>query len=173
MTLVREARARGVEARALSFPSTDPATDIDAVARMERARTVLVGLHRPLVGAARFGGPLVAIAGRFEGAVCMLHDVDARDPRRILFAPGGEHEAYARDIAERLGRRGTLTLFEAPIDTDPVTALLAAATNHDLVVVGAGAAWDLSLHAFGVHVPRLIGESPRSLLVVHGGRGAG
>jgi hypothetical protein len=155
----------------LSFPSSNPPRDILAIATLKDADVVLLGVHRPLVGTAWLGGPLLEVAQRANQDVCMFHDTGlSGPPRRILLAPGGEHGEAARRLGDRMARdaRVTVDVFQAPANGDAVAALVAAASRYDLVLAGVGETWALPMNLFDVREHPLVTALPCSLLAIHG-----
>ncbi len=170
-SLARIATTSGVEMEAILLTSTDRTGDIVHIARLKSAGAILLGIHRPLVGEARLGGPLLAIASRSTADVAMFHDNGLRNVRRVLLALGGANDAGAKRIAERIAFNKTVELgvLDARRDARRVDALLGAAHGYDLVVVGAGAEWELPMNLFDLRAPRLLTELSTSLLIVHAG----
>ena len=171
-SLARLAGEMGAPLEPLSITSSDPAGDIVAVAELKAATAVLVGIHRPLVGEARLGGPLLAITHKAKADVCMFRDDGLRQVRRVLLALGSSHDDAARRMAERFAMTEgvELAVFDGRRDAGRVEALLSAARGYDLVVVGVGSEWDLPMNVFDLRAPRLLTELACSLLIVHGGR---
>lgn len=168
--LALEARGLGASVEPLSFASADPAKSIVEVARLREAAVIVLGLHRPLLGTARFGGPVVQVAHASNRDVCMLHDQGLTSLRRVLLATGGAMDGPATRIAERLASAPGIELVRLSTvgSSDRVQSVLDAADEVDLVVVGAGAEWELPLNSIDVRTPRLFSELACSLLVVHG-----
>lgn len=168
--LAEEARRLGAPVEAFGFPSSAPARDIVAVAALKEADLVLLGLHRPLMGTAWLGGPLLEITQRARQTVCMFHDNGFERPARVLLLRGGEHFEAARSVAERLAQDPgvELTLFDREPGEPAMSALLAAASRFDLVVVSVGPEWGLAMNVFDVRVHPLVTELSCSLLAVHG-----
>jgi Kef-type K+ transport system membrane component KefB len=169
--LASDARAMGADVEEVTFSSSDPPRDILAMAVLKDADVVLLGLHRPLMGTAWLGGPLLEVAQRARQDVCMFHEVGRARPRRILLAGGGEHGEAARRIADRLARdaRVEVTPFVTPAGQESIPALLLAAAGYDLVVAGVGEVWGLPMSLFDVREHPLVTGLPCSLLAVHGG----
>ncbi|MFN7146224.1 MAG: cation:proton antiporter, partial [Myxococcota bacterium] len=165
--LVAEARRLGAEVRALSFPSSDPARDIVAVAGLTGADVILLGLHRPLMGTARLGGPLREITQHAHSDVCMFQDAGLEQVRNVLLVPGGEHAEAVERVAARLARDPGVTVTRLPGNAG-IPELLAAARGRDLVIASVGSAWGLPMNAFDVREHPLVTALPCSLLAVHG-----
>ncbi len=171
--LAAEARRLGARVDALEFSSSQPARDIVAVAALKDAGLILLGLHRPLMGTAWLGGPLLEVAQRARQTVCMFHDKGFMGPHRVLLLPGGDHAEAARVVAERIARgpQVQLTAYRPPADQPLIPALLAAAAGFDLVVAGVGPEWGLAMNVFDVRAHPLVTGLPCSLLAVHGASG--
>lgn len=171
--VAEHASRHGVEIETHSFPSADPAADIVAVASRQRARLVLLGLHRPLMGTARLGGPLPHVAEHLDGDLGMFLDRGLAHVDKVLVARGGEHDEAAARIGARLAAGGARVVeLRAAPGEDALPALLrAAAEGYDLVVAGAGKAWDLPMHAFDLRDHPMFTQVPCSLLVAHGPEG--
>jgi Kef-type K+ transport system membrane component KefB len=172
--LSRLAAGLGARVEAISFASADPVDGIVRAANLRGADPIVLGLHRPLLGTARLGGPLVGVVGKVDADVCMFHDAGLRHLRRILLATGCTEDAAATRIADRLANApGTrLTRLHLDHDATRVEKLLAVGRQYDLVVVGAGAEWELPMHLFELRNPRLVTELKTSLLAVASGRSA-
>ena len=167
-TLANHARALGVDVETVTFPSSDPPRDICVVASLKHADLVLLGLHRPLLGTAHLGGPLIEVAKGLACDAAMFHDVGFEHARRVLVARGGANDAAVMRVAARLVPGATVTEFHAPTGVDPIDALSDAATAYDLLVAGVGPEWDLAMQAFDVREHRLLSRLRCSLLAVHG-----
>lgn len=169
--LARMSAGYGAPMEAISLTSSDRTGDIIQIAHLKNAGAILLGIHRPLMGEARLGGPLLAIASRSTADVAMFRDNGLRQVRRVLLALGGANDAGARRMAERIAENPTVELgvLDARRDAKRVDALLSAAHGYDLVVVGAGVEWELPMNLFDLRAPRLLTDLPTSLLIVHGG----
>ncbi|MDP2309275.1 MAG: cation:proton antiporter [Pseudomonadota bacterium] len=172
--LAEEARRLGATVEAFGFPSSAPARDIVAVASLKEADIVVLGLHRPLMGTAWLGGPLLEITQRARQTVCMFHDAGFVRPGRVLLLSGGDHAEAARRVAERLARdpQVHLTLFAQGPGEAAIPALLAAAGGYDLVIASVGPEWGLAMNSFDVRAHPLVTELSCSLLAVHGASAA-
>jgi Kef-type K+ transport system membrane component KefB len=150
------------------FESGDPARDICALASREGARLILLGLHRPLVGTARLGGPLVAIAHGADCDIAMVHDTGFTRARRVLLALGTPHDAATSRVGDLLRAAGaSFETFRPSNAGDAVNELAARADGFDLVIAGAGTTYGLRIASFELRdfeVFRILGPS---LLVVH------
>ncbi|GDX78310.1 sodium:proton antiporter [Deltaproteobacteria bacterium] len=169
-TLARAAAEAGGTLEPLALTSSDRTGDIVHLAALKQAGAILLGIHRPLVGEARLGGPLLTIASRAKTDVCMFRDNGLRQVRRVLLALGSVHDEAARRVAERIASSPgvELAVLDGRRDAGRVEALLAASRGYDLVVVGVGAEWDLPMYVFDLRAPRLLTELGASLLIVHG-----
>lgn len=165
-----EAERLGFHVEPISFAASDPPQAILDVARIRGAEVILLGLHKPLLGSARLGGPLLQIAQRAECDVCMLHDQGGGAVRRVLLALGSPQDDAARRVAQRLGAGPdvAVTTLDVRERMDRVGAVLAAAPAYDLVVLGAGAEWELPMIAVDIRSSRLLAALPCSLLVCRG-----
>lgn len=165
--LAAEARDLGRTVEPQTLTSADPIEDICQVARLRQVDLIILGLHRPLIGTARLGGPLLRITQRTDRDVCMFHDNGFTQARRVLVALGGANDGAVRRVAARLAA-GAATVTEiSPVPgSDHVQAALDAAKDHDLVVAGVGPEWDLPMTAFGLKVPRLVSDLSCSLVAV-------
>ena len=156
------------QVRVHRFESGDPARDICALAERDRARLIVLGLHRPLLGTARFGGPLVAIAQGADCDVGMFHDVGFERARRVLLALGTAHDKATFRVAELLRVGGAvIEEFHPSNDENAVEHLVARAQGFDLVIAGAGNTYGLRISAFDVRDMDVLSDVQTSLLVVH------
>ena len=156
------------QVRVHRFESGDPARDICALAERDRARLIVLGLHRPLLGTARFGGPLVAIAQGADCDVGMFHDVGFDRARRVLLALGTAHDKATFRVAELLRVGGAVVEeFHPSNDENAVEHLVARAQGFDLVIAGAGSTYGLRISAFDVRDMDVLSDVQTSLLVVH------
>lgn len=177
--VAQEAASLGQHVEPISFAAADPPQAILDVARLRGAEVILLGLHKPLLGSARLGGPLLQIAHRAERDVCMLHDQGVGPVRRVLLALGSPQDEAAQRIARRIGAGPgvTVTTLDARDREDQVAALLTAtaiaAPTYDLVVLGAGAEWELPMVAVDIRSSRLLASLPCALLVCRGPHAAG
>ena len=168
------ARALSVEAKALgrkvepqTLTSADPIEDICQVARLREVDVIVLGLHRPLIGTARLGGPLLSITQRSDRDVCMFYDNGFVRAKRVLVALGSSHDDGVRRIAARLAAGAAVVTEIAPgPGVDHVQRVLDASKDHDLVVVGVGPEWELPMTAFGLKVPRLVADLSCSLVAI-------
>jgi nucleotide-binding universal stress UspA family protein len=152
------------------FESGDPARDICALAEQEGARLIVLGLHRPLLGTARLGGPLVAIAQRASCDVGMFHDVGFEGARRVLLALGTAHDKATFRVAELLRAAGSVVEeFSPSNEGESVAELACRARGFDLVIAGAGSTYGLRMSAFDVRDVDVLRLVEASLLVVHDG----
>jgi Kef-type K+ transport system membrane component KefB/nucleotide-binding universal stress UspA family protein len=82
-----------------------------------------------------------------------------------VVAPGAESPEQARDAVRRV-------FDDKPAETrvveegSPVAAVLGAAGDFDLIVVGVSEEWGLESHLFGLRPERIAQRSPASLLIV-------
>ncbi|MDP2312835.1 MAG: cation:proton antiporter [Pseudomonadota bacterium] len=168
--LAAEATRLGAQVEAFGFPSSSPPRDIVAVAALKEADVIVLGLHRPLMGTAWLGGPLLEITQHARQTVCMFHDTGLVQPRRVLLLPGGEHAEAAKSIADRLALhpQTLVTVFQPPKGEAAIPALLTMAVHYDLVVASVGPEWGLAMNLFDVRVHPLVTDLPCSLLAVHG-----
>jgi Kef-type K+ transport system membrane component KefB len=166
--LTRHAAELGVPVRPITWPSNDPGGDIAAVAQLKKADLLLLGLHRPLVGTAQLGGPLLTIAQRCRTDLAILSPRGLGEVRKVLYARGGEHAAAVERVVERLRRHRKLQLIEHQGPPGDLKALMEAAAEVDLVVVSVGRLWGLAMASFEVRGHELINACPTSLLMVHG-----
>jgi nucleotide-binding universal stress UspA family protein len=156
------------QVRVHRFESGDPARDICALAEQEGARLIVLGLHRPLLGTARLGGPLVAIAQGAGCDVAMFHDVGFGHARRVLLALGTNHDKATFRVAELLRAAGAvIEEFRTDNAEDAIEHLAARAKEFDLVLAGAGTTYGLRLSAFEVRDLEVFRRVRASILVVH------
>jgi nucleotide-binding universal stress UspA family protein len=106
------------------------------------------------------------IAGRLgkstAGQITVLHVVP---PNRDTAAQSiGAKKAVDRVFAEP-GQESPVQ-FKVVEDDSPVDAILAMATNFDLVVIGVGEEWGLASQLFGFRRQRIAEDCPISLLIV-------
>lgn len=168
--LAQEAATLGVRVEPQSFPSADPAESIVDFARLRGASVVLLGLHKPLLGHARLGGPILAVAQHAPGDVGILHDRGLTEVRRVLLALGGAQEPAARRFAARLGAASGIQVdtFPGAKGTGSIAELVTAARTYDLVIVGSGPEWELPMTRLELRAPPLLEQLPTSLLIAHG-----
>lgn len=152
-----------------SFPSADPGHDICEVARLKKVDMVVVGTHRPLLGHAVLGGPLVTIAREFEGDLAVLLDRGLERLRRVLVVRGGPHSAAVDRTAERLSRDPRIRLERMDVKGDPFPLVMAQARDMDLVLLGVDPKRGVAPHVIDLRHRRLLEDLPCSVLVVHGG----
>ena len=155
---------------AQTFPSADPAESIVDFARLRGASVILLGLHQPLLGHARLGGPILAVAQHAPGDVGILHDRGLGEVRRVLLALGGAQEAAARRFAARLEVASGIQVdtFRGTKGTGSIAELVAAAHTYDLVIVGSGPEWELPMTRLELRAPALLEQLQTSLLIAHG-----
>ena len=167
LALSTEAAVLGRKVEPQTLTSSDPIEDICQVGRMRAVDLILLGLHRPLIGTARLGGPLLRITQRADRDVVMFYDNGFRAATRVLVGLGSAHDDAVRRVAARLAPGATvITEIAVGRDGDHLQKMLDAAKNHDLVVVGVGPEWELPMAAFGLKVPRLVSDLSCSLVAV-------
>ncbi len=162
-----EAKAIGRKVEPQTLTSADPIEDICQVARLREVDVIVLGLHRPLIGTARLGGPLLRITQRTDRDVCMFYDNGFVGAKRVLVALGSSHDDGVRRIAARLAAGAAIVTEISPgPGVDHVQRVLDASKEHDLVVVGVGPEWELPMTAFGLKVPRLVSDLSCSLVAI-------
>jgi Kef-type K+ transport system membrane component KefB/nucleotide-binding universal stress UspA family protein len=99
----RRAEEVGLKLRAMSFVSTDPARDICDVADVKAIDLVMLGWHRPLLGAAHLGGVVHEVLEDSGSNVAVLVNRGGGPIARILvpFADS-VHDRFALELARRL-----------------------------------------------------------------------
>ncbi len=117
---------RGMDLRALSFPSAERSSDIGRVAELKRVPLVLLGAHGAPSDADPFGGTVRAVIGSTTIAVAVLVDRGLRAVRRVACLDGTDPDgATARVLGVRLAAGGaTLTLVASAADVPSDTDLL-------------------------------------------------
>lgn len=182
--LIEHARAAGVQATTLTFPSSNVAADICRAAREEGASLVLLGLHRPVWSRSALGGVVADVLNGCDQPVGVLMDRGLGPIRRVLVAWRGP-ECAAWSIGQRLQAGGavvdvvviTPTPVDAPaipgaasvfvrVHPTPIDALIDAAQGYDLVVIDLDPVWDLDPATTIFHRERLIDSLTTSLLAV-------
>ena len=169
-----------------------PAPVLEGLARELEATLIVLGSHRRRRSAGMlFGSVATSLVHESEAAVLLARSRPggSGDVRRIVVGiDGSAHSldalAAARELAERLGAELRCIVSEGgkPVDVDglarvtslqlewdersPVDALLAAAEQADLVVVGSRGLHGVS--ALGSVSERVAHRAACSVLVVHG-----
>lgn len=162
---------KGLDLRPLSFVSSEPARDICSVAEVKDVDLVLLGWHRSLLGQAVLGGTVHEVMAAARTDVGVLLDRGLADVRRVLAClQATPHDPAIVALATRMARVGVqVTVLRGPTQTadligltahpldapDPLAQLLAAAADHDLVLLPA------------TTQAQLLNRCPRSVLVVH------
>jgi Kef-type K+ transport system membrane component KefB/nucleotide-binding universal stress UspA family protein len=101
--LLERAAELGVDVKALSFVSADPAADICRVAELRGVHLVLLGLHRPLLSQARLGGVVHEVMRDTRASVAVLVERDDAPPKRVLVPyQGGDNDRAALSLARAL-----------------------------------------------------------------------
>jgi len=194
LPLVEHAREQQIEVRPLSFVSSKPAADICDVASVKSADVILMGWHKPVLGAAMLTGTVHDVMRHADTTVAVLVDRGLGPIKRVLVPYVGRvHDraalALANRLAENAGAKVTVLQVnqqrasqDSMIDTgelsenvvlkavehaNPVEAALAESREgYDLVVVGMGAEWGLEARSFGVRTEVILRRSTTSVLVV-------
>ncbi len=164
------ASGSGLRFTPVTLATANTSASIREFVSLQHAHAVVLGLHRPLWGGAQLGGPVALVARDPNSDVIVFHDHGLSAVKRVVLGLGGDNDAAARRVAERLARRPgvELVVLDATRDGRRIDALKAASVGADLVVVGVGSAWDLPLQRFEVREPRLLAELQTSLLAVSG-----
>jgi Kef-type K+ transport system membrane component KefB/nucleotide-binding universal stress UspA family protein len=103
--LTRQARKLGIDLRPLSFVSARPADDICRVAEIKEVDLVVLGHHRPVLGAKLLGGVVHEVMEHAETDVAVLFDRGLAQVRRVLVPYcGGRHDIAALGLALRLAQ---------------------------------------------------------------------
>jgi Kef-type K+ transport system membrane component KefB/nucleotide-binding universal stress UspA family protein len=136
--------------------------EADVAVFVDRGLTTATRILVPYMGG-RHDRLALTLAARLasggDAAVTVLHVV----------APGGETEGQARDAVTRVfDNTANPRPAELRVVTEgsPVAAVLGAAGDFDLVVVGVSDEWGLESHLFGLRPERIAQRSPASLLIV-------
>jgi nucleotide-binding universal stress UspA family protein len=191
------ARARGIEVRPMQFVSRNPAEDINDVARAKGAGLIVMGWHKPVWSRTVLGGTVHHVMREAAADVVVFIDRGITWPPRRILVPftGTAQDRTAVQLAARIAARhqAVLTVLaitrpgEPPPHHDldglradmhlvesatPIDAVISAAAEHDLTVLGVGENWELEPHVFGLRSERLAEECPSSLLVVRGATAA-
>jgi nucleotide-binding universal stress UspA family protein len=187
------ARARGIEVRPLQFVSRNPAEDISDVARAKGAGLIVMGWHKPVWSRTVLGGTVHHVMREAVADVVVFIDRGIIWPPRRILVPfaGTAQDRTAVRLAARVAARHRTELTVLAItrpgepaprcDLDgiradvhvvesatPIDAVIRAAAEHDLTVLGVGENWELEPHVFGLRSERLAEQCPSSLLVVRG-----
>ena len=163
----------GVPMEAMSFPSADPISDIVEVARLKKADLVLLGAHRPLIGHAVLGGPLVEIARRLDGDMAVLIDQGVGQIRRVLAVRDGPHIAAVERLIRRISAAEGVEVrwVDGARETDLYAVLSAAQDRCDLIVLGVNPARGVAMHRFDLRTTPILEGLHTSVLVVCGPEG--
>jgi nucleotide-binding universal stress UspA family protein len=101
--LLVRASELGLGVRPLSFLSATPATDICRTAEAKQADLILLGSHKPLLLADRFGGTVAEVMAQASQTVAVLVDRGLTQVTRVLLAfVGGAEDQAALQVARRL-----------------------------------------------------------------------
>jgi Kef-type K+ transport system membrane component KefB/nucleotide-binding universal stress UspA family protein len=109
--LLDEAKALSIPTEPISFMTRDVAADIAAVAAGTSARLVVMGFHKPVIGATILGGTVNRVFRLCPADVAIFVDrgfserpEDAGPLRVLVPYMGSEHDRLAMRLAERMGR---------------------------------------------------------------------
>lgn len=101
--LIERAREDHVEVRPLSFVTVSPARDICDVAAVKRADIVLLGWHKPVIGATMLSGTVHDVMQSTPSMVGVLVDRGLGSIRRVLVPYlGRQHDRSALELARRI-----------------------------------------------------------------------
>lgn len=104
--LLVRAKEIGLAVSPISFVSSQPATDILALAQAKRADLVLTGWNRSLIGEGGFGLTTTHVMKEASAVVGSLLDRGLTEVRRVLVPScGDENDRAALAIAQRLQRQ--------------------------------------------------------------------
>jgi Kef-type K+ transport system membrane component KefB/nucleotide-binding universal stress UspA family protein len=96
-----------VDARKISFVSSDPADDLCDVATQRRIDLVLIGIHKPVFSQTLLGGVVHEVLSEIAPTVGVFVDRGGGAIRRVLVPfQGSEHDRAALGLAHRLMRQG-------------------------------------------------------------------
>jgi Kef-type K+ transport system membrane component KefB len=158
------AEERGVDLKALSFVSPDPADDIVRVAAVRGADLVLLGCHQGPGDGSALGGVVGEVMSGTGGTVAVLIDRGVEAPRSVLVPFRGSHDDRAALLlACRLaGAEGQIRVVAAGVEPGPDLLARAGAPvivevaeppalaqallerSGDLIVVGVDPDWALA-----------------------------
>lgn len=136
--LLAAAAVAGTQVRPLTFVSRDFGSDIAEVARAKRARFILLGWHKPVLGENALGGPV--------SDVMTLADADviayvARRPaswtRVLVPFADGRHDRAALELAARLTASAQVTVLYV-IEPDDGSDEGATSAREALAAIGNG-----------------------------------
>jgi nucleotide-binding universal stress UspA family protein len=184
---------RGIEVRPLQFVSRNPAEDISDVARAKGAGLIVMGWHKPVWSRTILGGTVHDVMREAAADVAVFIDRGITWPPRRILVPftGTVQDRTAVRLAARIAARHQTVLTVLAItrqgepaprceldgvradvhvieSATPIDAVIRAAAEHDLTVLGVGENWELEPHVFGLRSERLAEQCPSSLLVVRG-----
>lgn len=168
--LARAAAERGVAVEPISFPSGEPAQDIIEVARLKKADMLLAGAHRPLLGHALLGGPLLEIARHLDGDLVMLVDRGLERVERVLAVREGPHMLAVERVVARLAELPGVQVHwvDGIIHADLLSAIQQRLDGVDLLVLGINPGRGVAMQTFDLRGTPLLESIDRSVLVVHG-----
>jgi Kef-type K+ transport system membrane component KefB/nucleotide-binding universal stress UspA family protein len=124
--LLRRAEELGVPVRPLRFVSSRPADDICRVAEAKRARLVLLGWHKPLLGRTILGGVVHDVMENARADVGILVDRGLDRVKRVLVPyQGTADDKSALRIARLLTRNHhvTVTVLHVVTKDEPPNAV--------------------------------------------------
>lgn len=102
---MQEATALKIPAEAVSFVTRDVAADIAAVATEHRARLILMGFHKPVIGQAILGGTVHRVLTEAPTDVAIFVDRGFGVPAKILVPfMGSRHDRLALELAHKIAQ---------------------------------------------------------------------
>jgi Kef-type K+ transport system membrane component KefB/nucleotide-binding universal stress UspA family protein len=190
--LVEAARTLDLKLESLSLVSTDVAEDMTAIARAKFADLLLLGRHKPVIGAGVLGGVVHRMLQNSECDVGILVQKSDRPLRKILLACSGQaDEAGALRVAQRmarvtdqpislaaeagnqidgsglrLGRNSKPPTTHLLNSSDLIGSLTTIARDYDLVILPATRTWHLESHLLAFRTEPLVEQLACSLLIV-------
>ena len=103
--LLEEARERGIDVEPLSFVTRDVAGDISRIVEEQGADLVLMGFHKPVLGATILGGTVNRVLTSAGADVAVFVDRGFHQLRRILVPYiGGGSDRFALQLADSMAR---------------------------------------------------------------------
>src|SRR5205085_1643760 len=89
-----------VSSESISFVTRDVAADIAEVARSKNVDLVLMGFHKPVIGATILGGKVHQVLSQCQSDVAIFVDRDFDGPGKILVPfLGGANDRLAMELA--------------------------------------------------------------------------
>ena len=194
--LLTEAQTQTLPVEPMAFFSRDVPADIGRTVREQNVDLVLMGYHTPVWGRSLLGGIVHRVLTAADCDVAVYVDRARTTPTKILVPfMGSSHDRLALDLAGKIGKstgaaisvvhvtgadqapKAVEKTFADPTQKQAVTiqvvasenptdAILAAAADHDLVVIGVAEEWGLESSLLGLRAERIATDCPTSMLIV-------